>query len=129
MPTIITHVFVGVVLGNMYSKSTSLKFWMVSIACSIVPDADVISFSLGIPYGSTFGHRGISHSLPFAFLVALLVVSVVFHEQRRYTGAWWSLVGYFFIVTASHGVLDAITDGGLGVGFFIPFDSARYFFP
>ena len=33
------------------------------------------------------------------------------------------------MVTVSHGVLDAMTDGGLGVAFFSPFDTARYFFP
>jgi membrane-bound metal-dependent hydrolase YbcI (DUF457 family) len=33
------------------------------------------------------------------------------------------------IVTASHGILDAITDGGLGVAFFAPCDDTRYFFP
>ena len=44
-------------------------------------------------------------------------------------GSWWSLVGLFFLVTASHGILDALTNGGLGVAFFSPFDSARYFFP
>jgi membrane-bound metal-dependent hydrolase YbcI (DUF457 family) len=32
-------------------------------------------------------------------------------------------------VTASHGVLDAMTDGGLGIAFFAPFDNTRYFFP
>jgi inner membrane protein len=32
-------------------------------------------------------------------------------------------------VTASHGALDALTDGGLGVAFFAPFDAGRYFFP
>jgi len=36
---------------------------------------------------------------------------------------------YFFIATASHGFLDAITDGGLGVAFFAPFDNHRYFLP
>jgi hypothetical protein len=36
---------------------------------------------------------------------------------------------YFFIAAASHGVLDAFTDGGLGVAFFSPFDTRRYFFP
>ena len=33
------------------------------------------------------------------------------------------------LATASHGVLDALTDGGLGVAFFSPFDNTRYFFP
>ena len=35
---------------------------------------------------------------------------------------------YFTVVTASHGVLDALTNGGLGIAFFAPFDSTRYFF-
>ena len=30
---------------------------------------------------------------------------------------------------ASHGVLDALTDGGSGVAFLAPFDDTRYFFP
>ncbi len=29
----------------------------------------------------------------------------------------------------SHGFLDAMTSGGLGVGFFIPYSSERFFFP
>jgi membrane-bound metal-dependent hydrolase YbcI (DUF457 family) len=32
-------------------------------------------------------------------------------------------------VVASHGVLDALTDGGKGVAFFSPFDTTRHFFP
>jgi hypothetical protein len=34
-----------------------------------------------------------------------------------------------FLATASHGVLDATTNGGLGVAFFSPFDNRRYFLP
>ena len=34
-----------------------------------------------------------------------------------------------FLAAASHGVLDAMTDGGLGVAFFSPIDNSRYFFP
>ena len=39
------------------------------------------------------------------------------------------LILFFTICTASHAVLDALTTGGLGVAFFSPFDSTRYFFP
>lgn len=39
------------------------------------------------------------------------------------------LVAALFLATASHGALDAMTDGGLGVAFFAPFDPDRYFFP
>jgi inner membrane protein len=40
-----------------------------------------------------------------------------------------TIAGYLFFCTASHGVLDALTDGGLGVAFLAPFDQSRYFFP
>jgi inner membrane protein len=36
---------------------------------------------------------------------------------------------YLFLATASHGFLDAMTDGGLGVAFFSPFSNKRYFLP
>jgi inner membrane protein len=35
----------------------------------------------------------------------------------------------FFLITASHGILDAFTNGGLGIALFSPFDNSRYFFP
>ena len=47
----------------------------------------------------------------------------------KFSRHWWSLVSLFFLVTVSHGLLDAMTNGGLGVAFFSPFDTARYFFP
>jgi inner membrane protein len=70
------------------------------------------------------GHRGFTHSLFFAALLAALVVALFFR------GSSWLLMWlYFFVATASHGILDAMTNGGLGVAFFAPFDNARYFFP
>ena len=36
---------------------------------------------------------------------------------------------FIFLCTMSHAVLDAFTDGGLGVAFFSPFSNERYFFP
>ena len=35
---------------------------------------------------------------------------------------------YLFLASASHGVLDAFTNGGLGIAFLSPFDTTRYFF-
>jgi len=75
------------------------------------------------------GHRGPSHSLLFALLWSLLVVSVGFNAVPKLSKPWWKLLCFFFVVTASHGVLDAMTNGGLGVAFFAPFDSTRYFLP
>ena len=105
------------------------RFWTLVIASSLLPDADVIGFAFGIEYGDLFGHRGLSHSLLFAALWSLLVVSWGYRMVTKCSRQWWALLGLFFLVTASHGVLDAMTDGGLGVAFFSPFDTRRYFLP
>jgi inner membrane protein len=94
-----------------------------------LPDADVIAFSFGIPYGHMLGHRGLTHSLAFAVVLGLVVVVLAFRGVPRFSKVWWGLVLYFAVVTASHGVLDAFTNGGKGVAFFAPFDNARHFFP
>src|SRR6185503_20885597 len=85
-----------------------------------------VAWPLGIPYGTRWAHRGISHSLAFA-VVAGIILSVVFHRRLGLRPGW--LAAYFALVTASHGVLDALTNGGPGVAFFAPFDDTRYFFP
>ena len=90
----------------------------------MAPDADVLGFRFGIHYGDFLGHRGFTHSLAFAALVALVVVSMRGSVAHR--RALWL---YLFVATASHGLLDAFTDGGLGVALLAPFDNTRYFFP
>jgi len=40
-----------------------------------------------------------------------------------------SLFLYFFLVAASHGILDALVDGVQGVAFLAPFNAMRYFLP
>jgi inner membrane protein len=129
MPTIITHGFLAAALGKSFASGRMpVRFWVLSVACSILPDADVIAFRLGIPYEDMLGHRGFSHSLAFALVLSLLVVFTAFERSPQ---GWTKplLIVYFFVVTASHGVLDAMTDGGLGIAFFAPFDDTRYFFP
>ena len=86
-------------------------------------------FFFHIPNGNMFEHRGFSHSLLFALIIALLIVVAGFREIKQLSKEWWSFIAYFFLIGLSHDVLDAMTNGGLGVGFFMPFDSTRYFFP
>jgi inner membrane protein len=129
MPTIFSHAIAALALGKVYAGGHSpARFWFLSAFCAVVPDADVIAFSFGLR-GTMFGHRGFSHSLLFALLLALVVVCLAFRRTPAFSKGWWKLVLYFFIVTASHGLLDALTDGGSGVAFFAPFDATRYFFP
>jgi inner membrane protein len=52
-----------------------------------------------------------------------------FRNMKFSSKQWWLVMFYLFAATVSHGLLDALTDGGLGVAFFSPFDTSRYFFP
>ena len=93
----------------------------------MIPDLDVIGFRFGVHYGDFWGHRGFTHSLAFAALLASAALILLFPSVMPNLGlpALWV---YLFLATASHGVLDAMTDGGLGVAFFSPFNNRRYFF-
>lgn len=97
----------------------------VACAASVLPDVDSLGFAAGIPYGHPLGHRGITHSLPFALLVAL--ASAAFAKRLGSTAAM--TFGVVFAAAASHGLLDAMTTGGLGVAFLAPFSNRRYFLP
>jgi inner membrane protein len=130
VPSIFTHAFAALALGKASaSERRPARFWWLTVLCAVLPDADAVSFALGVERGSQFSHRGITHSLLFALLVACAVVSFAFKKTPRFSKSWWVLLLYFFAVTTSHGLLDALTDGGSGVAFFAPFDTARYFFP
>jgi inner membrane protein len=129
MPSAFTHAFAALALGKASTgEKRPARFWVLSAFCAVVPDADVVSFAFGVRRGSMFGHRGLTHSLLFALLLAVLVVLLGFRKTKAFTKDWWKLLTYFFIVTASHGLLDALTNGGSGVAFFAPFDMTRYFF-
>jgi inner membrane protein len=131
LPTIFTHAVVAGGAGHIFGggKRLPLRFWVLSVVCSILPDSDVVSFSFGLPYSHFFGHRGFFHSILFASVLSVFVVCVFFRSYKLFSKTWWIYVSYFFVAGASHGVLDAFTDGGLGIALFSPFDSTRYFFP
>lgn len=127
MPSIPTHFLVGAALGQIGSPRLrgDWRFWTAAVACSALPDVDVIGFGFGVPYGDLWGHRGMTHSILFAAAIGI-AAGIYFGGSRLAILAQGVL---FFVITSSHGVLDAMTDGGLGIAFFSPFDPTRYFLP
>ena len=128
MASAFSHVIVAVMMGRAFrNEELSWRELSLGALCSAVPDLDVIGFHFGIQYGDVWGHRGLTHSVVFAALLAGILVAVWYRAKPA--AAMTGLFIYFFLCTASHGVLDAMTNGGLGVAFFSPFDTTRYFFP
>ncbi len=127
MASLITHALLGAALGQA-AKPSGLKnraFPAICLLCSMLPDIDIIGFRFGVHYGDLWGHRGMTHSLLFAAIVAAIVAVTISDTVRE----GWKSGFLLFLITASHGALDAMTNGGLGVAFFSPFDPTRYFFP
>jgi inner membrane protein len=130
MPTIITHAFTGVALWMaVYNRSYPKGFWILTILLPVIPDADVICFKLGIPYSSFWGHRGFFHSIFFSCLLGTLTGFLLAWAGSRTWKQGLFYATYFSFVTALHGILDAFTNGGLGIALLSPFTVKRYFFP
>jgi len=125
----ISHAVAALGIGAFfYTPDIPKRVWAAGVLCSVVPDVDVIGFHYGIPYGAFWGHRGFTHSLLFAAILASIAMLLVFRSAEPHIGRGVLWI-YLFLAGASHGVLDAMTDGGLGVAFFSPFDNHRYFLP
>jgi inner membrane protein len=141
----IGHIAVGMAAArvcrdNAAPRWSSVAWWS---ALSMLPDADVIGFALGTEYGDPWGHRGATHSLTVAMAIATLLGLAAprlplarfqptalknarqgprFHPRFRI----WAIAA---AVLVSHGLLDTLTDGGLGCALLWPFDLTRYFAP
>lgn len=130
MSTAIAHFIVAGSMSSLAPETVPrLRLVLVLGFLAVIPDLDVIGFQFGISYAEPLGHRGFTHSVLFAMMVAPLVPFLAFRKVETATRTWWILAGLAFLATISHGVLDAFTDAGLGVGFLIPFDDTRYFAP
>lgn len=124
MPTVISHAVVGAALITAFpTRSVARRLAILGAVCAMAPDIDVVGFRFGVHYGDLLGHRGLTHSVVFAAGLALIAQFAAVRRIRP--NIIWL---YLFLATASHGLLDAFTNGGLGVAFFSPFSNARYFF-
>ncbi|WP_423178901.1 MULTISPECIES: metal-dependent hydrolase [unclassified Stenotrophomonas] len=151
MPSIITHAAVPLALWCAADRGR-IPAWLLAagVVAAMLPDADVLAFALHIPYADAFGHRGASHSLLFAGVLAALAAVLAFFGSDRPWSAQhssgsrrpWSAflcqprlastvqaAVFVFVCAASHPLLDAMTSGGLGVALAWPWSEQRFFAP
>ncbi|QGL62330.1 metal-dependent hydrolase [Stenotrophomonas maltophilia] len=160
MPSIITHAAVPLALWCAADRGRiPPRLLGAGVIAAMLPDADVLAFALHIPYADAFGHRGASHSLLFACVLAALAAVLAFFGSRRPWSAplssgsrqpWLAVLcqprlapttakptlastvqaaAFVFVCAASHPLLDALTSGGLGVALAWPWSEHRFFAP
>ena len=128
MATVPTHAFTGLVVTELVAgPKTTWGLRLAGAACAALPDADVLLMRFaGVAYEDPWGHRGITHGLPFAVGLGVVVAVLFF---RRHPVGWARAALALSLATATQGLLDAMTTGGLGVAFFAPFSYERFFLP
>jgi inner membrane protein len=136
MPSAFSHAVAGLGIAACFcGPETPKSLWALGAVCAALPDVDVLGFQFGICYGALLGHRGFTHSIVFAAALAGLITALILGLGFRHGVPGmpglppWRLWLFLFLATISHGLLDMLTDGGLGVALLAPFDNRRFFFP
>lgn len=126
MPTIFTHPAVPIAIGYGLGKDIiPPRLIVAGVIASIIPDLDVLAFWLDRAYSHDLGHRGITHSLAFAVVLGFVAALLASWLRAKRLNSFL----FVTISAASHGVLDMLTNGGLGVALLWPYSSERIFFP
>ncbi len=130
MPSIVSHMITGASLSySLYPDKKKFKLYFFAVLISIIPDFDVIMFRIGIPYSHPMGHRGFFHSFLFAAIAGIFLAYLFFNKYEAAAGKYIKLSIVFILIGIMHGILDAMTNGGLGIGLLIPFKNQRFFLP
>jgi inner membrane protein len=121
MASLVGHGAMGL-LAARFGARAGVRSWAAlgMVGLSMLPDADVVAFALGIPYAAPFGPRGATHSFMFAAVAGTLAAFAVRSPR---------LIPWCVALVATHPLLDALTDGGLGVALLWPFSPERFFAP
>ena len=127
------HVIVGAAaarfdLSKRRTRWAAFSVGVVWAGLSLLPDADVVGFRLGVPYEAPFGHRGATHSLAFALVVAASAWAFAKAVRAAELPARRTAL-IALAVVASHPLLDTLTDGGLGCALLWPLSAERFFAP
>jgi len=124
------HVAVGLLAARLHGggkdrrvdKSCSLGTLFFFTALALIPDFDVFWVAMGAPDVGAIGHRGASHSFTAAAAIGVLCAFAT--RRLGWPMVRTALAGTLAI--ASHGVLDALGEGGRGLPLFWPFSAERF---
>ena len=122
----IGHLAVGAALGALYSRTTGSNprtAILTFAGLAVAPDLDLVTGAFGVLPDTPLAHRGITHSLVFAFTIAAL--AGVWAKSR---GRGWVTWAVTLAALASHGLLDTMSQLGGGPMLLWPLSHQSYGF-
>jgi inner membrane protein len=122
---VLTQVVLGAAVGEVVlGKKAGNKAIAWGALGGLIPDLDVLIAPFFNEVDGLFVHRGFSHSLVFAFLLAPLLGWIAYRIHRKKMGVtkfeWMNLI---FWAAFTHPLLDYLTTYGTGA--FLPFSDYR----
>nr|WP_283938033.1 metal-dependent hydrolase [Sphingomonas caseinilyticus] len=120
-----THAALPVIAAMAVGRGRSSRGLVIACAvAAVIPDLDVAGRAFGISSESLLGHRGISHSIAAAALIAIFGGALLAGRYR-----WQVSLPCLFLSALSHGLTDMLTDGGKGIALWWPISDERLFAP
>jgi inner membrane protein len=122
---IVTQTVLGAAVGEVtLGKKAGNKAIMWGAVGGLIPDLDVLITPFFSEVDGLFVHRGFSHSLIFAFLLAPLMgwlIHRIHQKKMNITRREWTIL--IFLAAFTHPLLDYFTTYGTGA--FLPFSDYR----
>lgn len=131
MASLLAHAALPVLAQRLLPAPAGLsrRLGWVAMLLACAPDLDVLGYAFGVRHTELLGHRGLTHGLPFAALLAAGATALWFRALPWGSPALWRVFGVLFAAAASHGLLDAATAGEVGVALLSPLSGRRLWLP
>ncbi len=123
MATLFTHAALPWLARRALKGPPGGRFLTALLLCATVADLDLLGAAFDVRPDDLFGHRGLTHSLPWAAALAALV-ALLLRKRWPSTQTW----PWLFAAAASHGLIDAFTQGA-HVALLSPLTQARLALP
>ena len=131
MATVLTHAALPVIARRLAAVPEGLQRRLAAVAavCACLPDLDLLSYAFDVRTTDAWGHRGATHSLLAAAVLALVAAALLFPSERRSRPRFLRVFAFLFLATAAHGLVDTLTTGEVGVALFSPLWNGRVLAP
>ena len=119
MPLPIAHGIVGASLVTLIHPTAEIKNWKPLFWGFLLANSPDLDFTFSFLFGWKNFHRGVTHSLFFAFLASVLIFVTLRREN-------WRIPLAYSLAFLSHTLLDFVASRSGAVRLLLPFDDGRY---
>jgi len=123
----LTHIALGACIGEaFFGKKIGKRAMLLGAIAQSVPDIDIVASFWMHPPANLLAHRGFTHSILFAGIMAVLLGMASEKIHRPHNIKLWRWITFFASQILLHIFIDAFNN--YGVGWFEPFSHYRISF-